>query len=152
MRTLVFALAMLIVAGSATGCAQTPAPGPAADRSSGGLAPCPASPNCVCSTDPASPAAIAPLRYDPAGGEPMEALARAVTTLPGSHIVTRDGPYLHATITSRWLGFIDDLECLASPEDHAIHVRSASRLGYYDFGANRRRVEALRQAFEHPAR
>jgi hypothetical protein len=28
-----------------------------------------------------------------------------------------------------------------------IHVRSASRKGYWDFGVNRRRVEAIREAF-----
>ncbi|MGD9241474.1 MAG: DUF1499 domain-containing protein, partial [Desulfobacterales bacterium] len=34
-------------------------------------------------------------------------------------------------------------------EETIIHVRSASRTGYYDFGANRRRVERLRSAFEN---
>jgi len=28
-----------------------------------------------------------------------------------------------------------------------IHVRSASRTGYWDLGVNRRRVEAIREAF-----
>jgi len=44
------------------------------------------------------------------------------------------------------MGFVDDLELQLRPQDALIAVRSASRLGYGDLGANRRRVEALRAA------
>ena len=53
--------------------------------------------------------------------------------------------YLRAHCRSR-LGFIDDLECWLFEDEGVIHVRSASRVGYYDFGVNRRRVEALRRS------
>ncbi|MDX1632448.1 MAG: DUF1499 domain-containing protein, partial [Thermoanaerobaculia bacterium] len=34
------------------------------------------------------------------------------------------------------------------PEESVLHVRSASRLGYQDFGVNRRRVERLREELQ----
>ena len=40
--------------------------------------------------------------------------------------------------------FTDDLEFLLDRERGVIDVRSASRVGYSDLGANRKRVEALR--------
>ena len=46
-------------------------------------------------------------------------------------------------LTSRVLRLIDDLELLVDPEDQVIHVRFASRVGIWDFGVNRERVEKL---------
>ena len=53
--------------------------------------------------------------------------------------------YLHAEFTTPVFRFVDDVEFLLAAD--AIHVRSASRLGWSDFGVNRRRVERLRRAF-----
>jgi uncharacterized protein (DUF1499 family) len=33
------------------------------------------------------------------------------------------------------------------PKEKVIHVRSASRLGYFDLGVNRKRVEQIRKLF-----
>jgi len=43
--------------------------------------------------------------------------------------------------------FVDDGEFLLDEERRLIHVRSASRLGYWDLGKNRRRMEAIRREF-----
>ncbi|MCA8941395.1 MAG: DUF1499 domain-containing protein, partial [Planctomycetes bacterium] len=43
--------------------------------------------------------------------------------------------------------FVDDLELLLDDERSVIDVRSASRVGEFDFGANRGRVETLRSLF-----
>ena len=53
--------------------------------------------------------------------------------------------YLHAVCRTRLLGFRDDLEFRHSPAEGVVHVRSASRVGVYDFGVNRRRVERVRK-------
>jgi len=45
------------------------------------------------------------------------------------------------------LGFVDDVEFRIDEAAGVIHVRSASRTGYWDLGVNRRRVEAIREAF-----
>jgi len=43
---------------------------------------------------------------------------------------------------------VDDVEFWLDPVGGVIHVRSASRVGQSDFGANRARIEALRAKFE----
>lgn len=51
--------------------------------------------------------------------------------------------YLRATFTSRLLRFVDDVEFLVDESENHLHFRSASRLGFTDFGANRRRMENI---------
>jgi len=65
----------------------------------------------------------------------------------GGKIVLEDGSYLWATFSTRIFRFIDDLELRMDEESDVIHVRSSSRVGYSDLGANRRRVEDLRLRF-----
>jgi len=43
--------------------------------------------------------------------------------------------------------FTDDVECRLDAAAHQIEIRSASRAGHSDLGANRKRVEAIRTAF-----
>jgi len=69
--------------------------------------------------------------------------------MAGAALHTATPDYLYATFTTRWLRFEDDVEFVVSPAEGFIHLRSASRLGAEDFGTNRRRVEAIRAAFEH---
>ncbi len=104
------------------------------------LRPCPASPNCACSeahTDEAH--AIAPL-----SGSDWQRFVDTVTRL-GGHIITSDDHYLHATFTSTLFRFVDDLEARRDDAQGVIHIRSASRVGHSDFGANRKRIERIRR-------
>jgi uncharacterized protein (DUF1499 family) len=114
----------------------------------GRLAPCPPRPNCV-SSEAADPAQrVAPLRY---AGDPTAALLRLaeqVRAQPGATIVTQRADYLHAEFASAAFGFVDDVEFRPRAATDTIDVRSGSRLGYSDFGVNRKRVEALRTAFD----
>ena len=41
-------------------------------------------------------------------------------------------------------GFVDDVEIRLDESTGKIHIRSASREGYGDLGANRKRIEAIR--------
>ena len=108
----------------------------------GRLAPCKRSPNCVSSQ--ANPADqehyIAPLHGT------MEAVRRAVEAFPRSAIIKQEENYLYAEFRTRLLRYVDDVEFFF--DGHVIHVRSCSRLGRRDFGANRKRVEALRRVIE----
>jgi len=61
--------------------------------------------------------------------------------------VTDAGPYLRATFQSRSFGFVDDVEFLFDEQSGRIDFRSASRVGYSDFGANLRRMEAIHHRF-----
>jgi uncharacterized protein (DUF1499 family) len=112
----------------------------------GRLAACPSTPNCVCSHDEGSHA-VAPLRFSDDADEAWRRLKGVLGEVPRLKIVAETEGYLHAECTSRVFRFVDDLECLLDREAKLIHVRSASRAGRSDLGVNRRRVEAIRQAF-----
>jgi Uncharacterized protein conserved in bacteria len=68
--------------------------------------------------------------------------------MDGASLVEVQPDYIHATFTSTIMRFVDDVEFQFPAGTHQIQVRSASRIGYYDFGVNRARVEKIRKAFE----
>jgi uncharacterized protein (DUF1499 family) len=80
----------------------------------------------------------------------MQALVHALEAQPGITIIEQTPNYLYAQARTRWLGFIDDLEFWVNPSTQAIEIRSASRMGQEDMGANRQRIETIRAAYlEH---
>lgn len=116
----------------------------------GRLEPCPRSPNCVCSQDVDNQHAIAPLK--PIGPNPIKKLAEMIEQMPRAEIVKETPTYLHATFHSKVFRFVDDVEFFYIPEEQAIHVRSASRVGYSDLGVNRARVENIRNLYQKSAK
>lgn len=113
----------------------------------GKFTPCPDSPNCVSSQSLDRSHAIEPLSYK---GTPAEARARLLAVIGGmkrANIVTEQALYIHAEFTSAVFRFVDDAEFYINDAQKVIHVRSAARLGYYDFGVNRQRMETIRQLF-----
>ncbi|HEV3262293.1 MAG TPA: DUF1499 domain-containing protein [Gemmataceae bacterium] len=117
----------------------------------GKLRPCPDTPNCVCSMDRAAAHHVEPLAFI---GDPDDAMSRLKAVLADqtrTRLVADEADYLHAECMSVVFRFVDDLEFYMDRPGSRIHVRSAARAGQYDFGVNRRRVEAIRRAFEaHP--
>ena len=112
----------------------------------GQLPPCPTSPNCVSSQAEAVEQQVEPLRYQ---GAAAAARAKLLTVLNGMarvKIVPSDPDRITAEFRSALFGFVDDVVFQFGPSG-AIQVRSASRSGYYDFGVNRERVEAIRARF-----
>lgn len=109
----------------------------------GEFAPCPGTPNCVSSFAPSDNDRhyIEPIN---ASDSKWQELARILESMPRIEIIERDGPYLRAEATTRILRFVDDLEFLYQPEQSIINIRSASRIGRYDFGVNRKRIENIR--------
>lgn len=112
------------------------------------LAPCPNSPNCVSSQSVDTEHAVVPLRYRGAMEAAMHRLLDIIRAQKRTKIVQISGNYIHAELTSALFGFVDDVEFLIDDTAKVIHVRSASRVGYYDLGVNRRRVNDLRSRFE----
>jgi len=111
----------------------------------GTLRACPDKPNCVSSLASDERHRIGPLHIT---GDPGASMARAAAavTATGGTIVQRDDRYLHAEFTTRLMRYIDDVELLLDAD--IVHVRSASRVGHSDLGANRKRVERLRRRLE----
>ncbi|MEM9898790.1 MAG: DUF1499 domain-containing protein [Pseudomonadota bacterium] len=60
----------------------------------------------------------------------------------GGEIVQQSDEYIAAVFTTKIMRYKDDVEFRL--DDAAVHVRSASRVGYSDLGANRKRIESLR--------
>ena len=108
------------------------------------LAPCPNKPNCVSSLAPDEDHRAEPYRLAP--GKGWAAVHEAVASLPRTTIVEERPGYLHAESRSRLFRFVDDLELQSNQAGDRVDVRSASRTGYGDWGVNRARVEALREA------
>jgi uncharacterized protein (DUF1499 family) len=112
------------------------------------LTPCPPSPNCVSSLSKDRKHAIDPLRYSGSRDDAAKKLLGILEKQKAAHVTIAEPGYFHAEFRSRIFRFVDDVEFLFSDENKTIHVKSASRRGYSDLGANRRRVERLRRAFE----
>jgi uncharacterized protein (DUF1499 family) len=112
--------------------------------SGSGMAPCPSSPNCVSSDALDSDHRVFPLMLAVPAADAWPVVRDFVSKLPRTRIVHEKPGYLHAECRSALLGFVDDLELDLRSSEGIVAIRSASRLGYSDFGVNRRRVEALR--------
>ena len=59
-------------------------------------------------------------------------------------IIIEDESYIQAVVSTPLMKFKDDIQLLYLVESNLIHVRSSSRLGLSDLGANANRVEKLR--------
>jgi uncharacterized protein (DUF1499 family) len=91
--------------------------------------------------------AIAPLPYRGDRAASEAALAAALAKLPNTSLQRRQGDYWLASSVSALFRFLDDVEFRFDDASAVVHVRSASRVGYSDLGANRKRIEALRAAY-----
>jgi len=111
----------------------------------GQLQPCPVTPNCVCSEYPGEPAFIDPHHYTATAEQAWEKLKQVVSETGGS-VITEEAGYLRVVYETPLLHFMDDVEFRLDSHTQRIHVRSASRVGKSDLGANRERVETIRRA------
>ena len=90
---------------------------------------------------------IAPFKFTGDGNAAMNRLADQLQKSERTMIVNREPGYIYAQNTTVWFKFTDDMEFLLDKPGSVIHVRSSSRLGRKDFGANRARIEAIRARF-----
>lgn len=110
----------------------------------GRLKPAPASPNAVSSQATGGYHRIPPLTYRASRESALAALKAIIENTPRTRIVEVRPDYLYAEYTSKLMGYVDDVEFYLPPDEKIIHVRSASRLGHSDLGANRKRIENIR--------
>lgn len=121
----------------------------------GALLPCPPDrQNCVCSQQEQDsqhgfgPHHVPPFTFE---GNAFDAMTRLLAVLMQREdcaIITQTREYMHCEFETGTLGMVHDVEFLLSLDDNVIHVRSASRVGRYDFGINAARVEELRVQFD----
>ena len=111
----------------------------------GKLAPCPATPNCVSSQTDNEEQRIRPFHFNAPPEVAFNRLAQVLAARADATLVEQTDRDLRAELHTTL--FVDDGEFLLNPAEQVIEVRSSSRLGYYDFGENRRRLEEIRRAF-----
>ena len=113
------------------------------------LAPVNANPNNVSSqADPSDKKHyIAPLVYTGSSKDAIQEMKGIIKDLMSTEVIECTDSYLYAEFTSRIFGFCDDVEFYAG-QNGILDVRSASRLGKSDLGANRNRIESIRQMWK----
>ena len=114
------------------------------------LAPCPDSPNCVSSLATDDSHRVEPLTVADNREASMASLQALLKALPRVEFDVVGQSRIQARFTSRLLRFVDDVTFYVR-ENGMVEVRSASRVGYWDLGANRRRVESLREQLAEQA-
>jgi uncharacterized protein (DUF1499 family) len=106
---------------------------------------CPDTPNCVSSLAKNPKYFVEPFNVKKDVQSSWDMVQETVGSLPRTKIVSADNRNIHAECRSMIFRFVDDLMLHLTPSNNIIHIRSASRTGYSDFGVNRRRVENLRK-------
>ena len=110
----------------------------------GRLARCPAASNCVSTQADDAEHRIEPFPFSGPAATALQRLKAVISRQPRMKIVSETENYLHLEAKSFLFRFVDDVEFFADETAGLLHFRSASRLGSYDFGVNRKRMETIR--------
>lgn len=102
--------------------------------------PCGDKPNCVSTQDTRAEYNLTPFTLTESTN--IDAIEQVALELPGAKTAVKEDNYLRIECTSKIMRFVDDLELKI--EGDQLIVRSESRVGYSDFGVNRKRAEQLR--------
>lgn len=107
----------------------------------------PESPNCVMSTLPEDDEKyVEPLSFSEGKVEKsIEFIKDLMVEEFGAKVLYQNEKYLHVTVQTKLMRYIDDVEFIWDEESRVLQVRSCSRLGYSDLGVNRERVERMRK-------
>lgn len=109
------------------------------------LPPCPEKPNCVSSQEAGS-RYLEPFKVADDAGLAFGKLKELLAGRSDTKIISTDDTSIRVEFRTA-LGFVDDAQFVLDPANGLIHVRSAARLGYWDMGKNRSRLEDIRQEF-----
>ncbi len=107
------------------------------------LPPCGSSPNCVSSEETREDFRVAPLAATP---QQWRALIATLRDRDDWSVTAEDDDFVQFVAVTPLMRYRDDVQLRYDAAAGLIHVRSSSRVGYGDMGANRKRVEALRDA------
>lgn len=116
------------------------------------LAPCPDRPNCVSTDATRDDQRMEPI---PFGDSAEQAQSRVRAALGGEKrttIVAEAPGRICAEVRSGFFRFVDDVDVIVDADARLIRFRSASRLGAYDFGVNRKRMERFSARVRRDAR
>ena len=111
------------------------------------LAPCPDSPNCVSTQSEGKSHAMEPLPYLQTREASKERILSILKDMKRMEIVTLTESTIHVEFRTALWKFVDDVDFLFDDRARVVHFRSASRVGYYDFGLNRRRMKEISEKY-----
>lgn len=109
---------------------------------------CPETPNCVSSLETRDKRKVEALPWIESLDQTKEKLQVVIDNYGRAKVTEKQSTYWKAEFRSLMIGFIDDVEFLFDEKNRRVEVRSASRVGHYDFEANRNRVEKIRKAMQ----
>ena len=112
--------------------------------------PCPEKKVCVSTQAPESDEIhyIKPILYHSTRKEAIEKVIRAVKSKKRTKILEQTENYIHFLFVTGLFKFEDDVEFYFDDANKIIHFRSQSRIGGFDWGTNRRRMESIRKLYE----
>lgn len=113
----------------------------------GALEPCPDTPNFVSTKSRVPRHAMQPLPFKGTVNESRDRILGIIGRMKGATIVDASDDCIRVQFKTRVWGFVDDVEFFFDEDTHVIHFRSASRVGYYDFGQNRRRMKKISKVY-----
>ena len=109
---------------------------------------CPDVPHCVSSLSTTGKRYIEPFYFDGSTESFQVRIKKAISNLPRFEIVEIHDKYIRVAFTTLLLRFTDDAEFFYDVPKKLIQIKSSSRVGYYDLGVNRDRMEKIREFFE----
>ncbi|KZZ82708.1 MULTISPECIES: DUF1499 domain-containing protein [Bacillaceae] len=104
--------------------------------------------NCVSTFNQEKPLHIHPASYSSTEGEAMSIMKELLLSMDRVSIEEEDTVYIRCIFQTKWLRFKDDVEIWFDAENKKVHIKSSSRMGYSDFGVNRKRAERILQSFK----
>ena len=140
----VFLLAFAGIAFIFVGSNKVP-PAPALGVRGGLLTPPPNRANTVSSQLLESERRVSPFSMPNGLEDARVVIGEAVMKLPRTKLVSETDDYLRYECSTALMRFVDDLELYFNEKEKLVHIRSGSRVGFWDLGVNRRRVEQLRE-------
>lgn len=112
--------------------------------------PCPEKHVCVSTQAPKDDEKhyIEPIEYSISLENAKNKIKKIITSTKRTKILEEKNNYIHALFTTFLFRFKDDVEFYFDEESKMIHFRSQSRIGGYDWGANRSRMEKVKKKYQ----
>ncbi|ALS78725.1 mercuric reductase [Planococcus kocurii] len=120
---------------------------PKLGEKNGRLKEMPSSPNAVSSQTTAKDKHVPAWPYNGSKNDAKKSLIGMLKGYEGAEIRQNDENYVYVVVTSKALKFKDDIEFFFNDATQRIEFRSASRVGYSDWGVNRKRYDDMRNRY-----
>ncbi|ELK47597.1 DUF1499 domain-containing protein [Halobacillus sp. ACCC02827] len=119
---------------------------------SGRLSACPDKPNCVSTQADQEEKRMSPLPFTRDLETSKKHIMNVLGDMDRTKVEIEEDHYIHTVVTTKVLKFKDDVEFYFDPDERVIHFRSASRVGYSDFGVNKKRMQEISKKYEQVRR